>query len=173
MKILALISGGILLFASAPIGEAFPVGARAVLFDAKCQKVGEAQFTEEARGVRISLEVSHLAPGLHGIHIHDVGRCDPPDFTTAGAHFNPDGRRHGLLNPQGPHAGDLPNLNVGPDGKAKAEFLAPLVTLGPGPNSLFKPQGTSLVIHSGPDDERSDPAGNSGSRIACGVIERP
>ena len=124
----------------------------------------------EAQRVKIALEVEKLPPGPHGFHIHAVGRCDPPDFASAGAHFNPEGKKHGLKNPEGPHAGDLSNLVVGPDGTAKATASAPRVTLGAGPNSVFQPGGTALVIHAAPDDDVTDPAGNSGARIACGVI---
>jgi Cu-Zn family superoxide dismutase len=103
-----------------------------------------------------------------------VGRCDPPDFTSAGGHFNPQVRQHGRQNPLGPHAGDLPNLVVGADGAVNAAVIAPDVTLGSPVNShsLFPPAGTALVIHAKPDDGTTDPAGNAGPRIACGVITR-
>ena len=132
--------------------------------------VGHARFSPEPGGVRLQVEVSGLTPGLHGFHIHAVGRCEPPGFTTAGGHFNPDGKQHGHENPAGPHAGDLPNLQVGPDGTGRADLVTSDVTLGPGTHSLFQPAGTSLVIHADPDDEHTDPAGNSGARVACGVI---
>ena len=107
------------------------------------------------------------------MHIHAVGKCTPPDFTSAGSHFNPEGKHHGLENPQGSHAGDLPNLVMGPDGMATAEILATQVSLAStGANSLFQPEGTALVIHSNPDDQKTDPAGNAGARIAYGVISK-
>lgn len=146
--------------------------AKAELINSKGEKIGTATFTQEAEGVKISLEVSHLPPGTHGFHIHAVGKCEPPDFKSAGAHFNPTGKKHGLQNPEGPHAGDLPNLTVGPDGTAKVEVVAKQVTLGEGKNSLLQPDGTALVIHANPDDEKTDPAGNAGDRIACGVISK-
>ena len=135
------------------------------------QVVGRASFTEQSDGVAITLQISNLPPGRHGTHIHAVAKCDPPNFTSAGPHFNPAGKHHGLLNPQGPHAGDLPNLEVAADSTGRLEYTDPLVTLATGPgNSLFPSNGTSLVIHANPDDETSDPSGKSGSRIACGVI---
>jgi Cu-Zn family superoxide dismutase len=146
--------------------------ASAELRDQSGKIVGRATFTQVDGGVRVHVEVSGLTPGQHGIHIHEAGRCDPPDFTSAGGHFNPYGRRHGLKNPEGPHAGDLPNLVADAGGRAIFEATAALVTLGPGPGSLFGSAGTALVIHANPDDEMSDPAGNSGPRVACGVILR-
>jgi superoxide dismutase, Cu-Zn family len=144
--------------------------ARAELRNAQGEVVGRATLTPEAPGVRVDLEVEKLPPGAHGFHIHEVGRCDPPDFMSAGGHFNPEGRKHGLKNPEGPHAGDLPNVVVGADGSARARIMAPRVTLGAGSNSLLQPAGTTLVLHAGPDDDVTDPGGNSGARIACGVI---
>lgn len=111
-----------------------------------------------------------LPTGNHGIHIHAVGRCDPPDFMSAGAHFNPTNRQHGLQNPNSPHASDLPNLQVGADGTGRLDALDRDVTLASGANSLFDADGSALVIHAGEDDNMTDPAGNSGGRIARGII---
>ncbi|HEY9856473.1 MAG TPA: superoxide dismutase family protein [Stenomitos sp.] len=144
--------------------------ATAELVDAKGAKIGTARFTEVADGVRIVLEAANLTPGVHGFHIHATAKCEGPDFKSAGGHFNPDGKQHGFHNPQGPHAGDLPNLVVDEQGKAKADFVAPGLTLRPGKYSLLGPDGTSLMIHAGPDDYVTDPAGNSGARVACGPI---
>jgi Cu-Zn family superoxide dismutase len=116
--------------------------------------------------------VKGLPSGKHGFHLHAVGKCDPPEFTTAGAHFNPGRKRHGLKSAQGPHAGDLPNLEVGADGSGKLEYVTKLVTLGSGPASLFDADGTALVIHANPDDDVTDPTGNSGGRIACGTLRK-
>jgi superoxide dismutase, Cu-Zn family len=144
--------------------------ARATLRDAQGTVVGGATLNEVRGGVKIAVQVSGLKPGEHGFHIHAVGMCKPPAFTTAGAHFNPYGKEHGHKNPKGAHAGDLPNLTVRADGTGSIDVTAAGVTLTPGGASLLQPGGTSLVIHADPDDEKTDPAGNSGTRIVCGVI---
>ncbi len=148
-----------------------PTG-KAALKNAEGKEVGTATFTPAKDGVKVQVQVANLSPGKHGIHVHAVAKCEPPDFKSAGGHFNPTGKKHGLHSPEGAHAGDMPNLTVGKDGKAKATFTAKGATLGEGEGSLFGPDGTALVIHADPDDEKTDPAGNSGARIACGVIEK-
>ncbi|MBM4274950.1 MAG: superoxide dismutase family protein [Deltaproteobacteria bacterium] len=154
-------------------GETGPLTAKSVLVDAKGVKVAEATLTETPQGVKIVVKAENLPPGIHGFHIHEKGVCAAPDFAAAGGHFNPFGKKHGLKSSLGPHAGDLPNIYVGPDGKGALEATATLVTLKAGkPNSLFQPGGTSLVIHANPDDDFTDPAGNAGARIACGVISK-
>ena len=155
-----------------------PVGAKAYvdLMTADGANVGVATFVETATGVDISVEVSGLEAGEHGIHIHAVGLCEAPDFTSAGGHFNPFGAEHGFDNPNGPHAGDLPNLEIGEDGTGSLQYTNTLITLGEGEGSLFDEDGSALVIHAGMDDHTTDPAGDSGARVACGVImegERP
>jgi Cu-Zn family superoxide dismutase len=148
-----------------------PAGS-ATIINSKGETVGSALLSQGPNGVTIAVEVSQLSPGKHGFHIHATGKCDPPDFQSAGGHFNPFGKKHGLKNPEGPHAGDLPNLEVGPDGKGKIESTVGGLTLGKeGLATLFGPDGTAVVIHAGPDDDMTDPAGNSGARIACGVIK--
>ena len=147
--------------------------ARAEIRNAAGHTVGNATLTQVGNAVRVVLEAQGLPPGAKGVHIHAVGKCDPPDFTTAGSHFNPLGKQHGALNPQGPHAGDLPNLTVGADGKGRLESTTQMVTLLGGPTSVFDADGSAIVIHAAPDDFRTDPAGNSGARIACGVIVKP
>jgi Cu-Zn family superoxide dismutase len=142
------------------------------LLDGQGKSIGGATLIQEKAGVRIVVKASGMTPGAHGFHIHAVGECHGPDFKSAGGHFNPFMKKHGRNNPEGPHAGDLPNLVVGSDGTVKAEVMATLVTLGDGPNSLFQPGGTCLVIHAAADDEVTDPAGNAGARVACGVIVR-
>jgi Cu-Zn family superoxide dismutase len=134
--------------------------------------VGTANLTQVGNVVRIVLDAKGLTPGLHGVHIHAVGKCDPPDFNSAGPHFNPTGKQHGALNPQGAHAGDLPNINVGADGNGRLETATEQITLGTGTTSLWDADGSSLVVHAAPDDFKTDPTGNSGGRVACGVITK-
>ena len=146
--------------------------AKASLHDTNGKAVGEAKFEEANKGVKVSIAVTALPPGMHAVHIHESGKCEAPDFKSAGGHFNPTGKEHGHHNPKGWHAGDLPNLNVKQDGTGKASWLDADVTLkSDAPNSLFRAGGTSLVIHASKDDEVSDPVGNAGARIVCGVIE--
>ena len=147
-----------------------PTQAKAELRDAQGVKIGTALLTEEQDGVRVSMQVEKLPPGKHGVHVHQNGACDPPDFATAGPHFNPTSAHHGLGNPKGPHGGDLPNLEVAADGHGRLEFVAKGASLGNGPASMLKPGGTAVVVHASADDGKSDPAGNSGARIACGVV---
>lgn len=144
--------------------------AQAQLIDSTGKQVGTAQLTQTPQGVQIAVQVSGLPAGSHGIHIHDVGVCNAPDFASAGPHFNPTQKKHGLENAEGPHAGDLQNLEVGENGSGSATLLNERVTLGEGVNSLFGADGSALVIHAGPDDQKTDPSGGSGDRIACGVV---
>ena len=143
--------------------------ASAVLKDASGREVGAATLTVTPSGVLISLDLTAVPPGEHGFHVHTTGKCEPPDFKSAGPHFNPDQTKHGFMTPEGPHAGDLPNLHVPADGKLQVEVLEPNVTLS-GEAPLLDADGSALVIHAGADDYKTDPAGNSGNRIACGVI---
>ena len=145
--------------------------AKAIIYNSEGNKIGEATFKQMQDGVKVALKVRKLTPGTHAIHLHSVGLCQWPDFQSAGPHFNPLAKHHGFANPKGPHAGDIPNFEVFQDGKAKLELLLESVTLKEGKNSLLQPGGTSLVIHANADDEKSDPAGNSGPRIACGVVQ--
>jgi len=134
------------------------------------KKVGTATFIETKNGVQLSVRAKGLAPGSHGIHFHQTGKCEGPDFKSAGEHLSgPAAQGHGL-HEKGPHAGDLPNLVVGEDGTAVSEMNTPRVTLKTGPRSLLKEGGTSIVIHEKADDQRTDPSGKSGDRVACGVI---
>lgn len=151
-----------------------PKTAHANILNAQGTSVGSATITSTENGVKIAVTVSEMTPGEHGIHIHNVGKCEGPAFAAAGGHFNPTGAHHGIHNAQDghPHLGDLANLSVDPSGKADAVFSIEGVTLGEGTNSLFHEGGTSLVIHAKADDLMSDPSGNSGDRIACGVIEK-
>ncbi|MEQ7049666.1 superoxide dismutase family protein [Paenibacillus alvei] len=142
------------------------------IINTKGDSIGTAQLTQVGNKVQMAIDVQGLSPGKHGIHFHAVGRCDTPDFKTAEAHLNPTHKEHGFENPKGYHSGDLPNLEVGEDGKAQATFTTEMVTLEKDkPNSLLKSGGTALIIHAQPDDYKTDPSGNSGDRIACGVIQ--
>lgn len=142
------------------------------LMDGNGKPVGTAELTEEEDALRIMVDAENLPEGTHGFHFHEKGVCEAPDFESAGGHFNPTGASHGLDNEEGPHAGDLPNLQVGPDGTVKEEFFVDNLTLLAGEeNSLYHEGGTSLVIHAEADDGKTQPSGNSGDRIACGVVE--
>jgi Cu-Zn family superoxide dismutase len=121
------------------------------------------------RGIEVRVQAAGLPAGHYGVHFHAVGRCDGPSFTSAGPHWNPTGRQHGRLNPAGHHLGDLDNLDVDASGAGRMEFTVAGGSTS-GPNGLFDADGTSLVIHAGPDDYRTDPSGNSGARLACGVL---
>jgi Cu-Zn family superoxide dismutase len=157
---------------AAPKPEAPGEMATAELKNAKGEKVGEATFEQTPHGVLVTAEITNLPAGMHAFHIHETGKCEPP-FKTAGGHFNPAGKKHGVKSAEGCHGGDLPNISVGADGKAKVQFVAGDVTLKAGEkNSLLDADGSALVLHAGADDYKSDPAGNAGDRIACGVVTK-
>lgn len=145
--------------------------ARADLRDLDGRSVGTATFTQAPYGVLVSAQLTGLPAGVHAMHVHEVGRCEPP-FTSAGGHYNPAFRQHGVKNRAGYHSGDLPNFTAPASGTVRVDAITRDVTLGSGANSLFTAQGTALMIHSDADDYASDPGGNAGTRIACGVIVR-
>lgn len=179
-RLLALITLGALLASLLAV----PLGTRAAgeqaggtLVDGTGKQIGTVQLVQTAGGVAVMVSVTGvgaLVPGDHGIHFHAVGTCDGPDFTSAGGHFNPTNKQHGVDNPNGPHAGDLPNFTVGPSTASQGGYTftatTSMITLTPGATSIFDADGTALVIHAGMDDEKTDPAGNSGARVACAVL---
>lgn len=142
------------------------------LKDASGRAVGTAFLSPDPDGVRIVLDLHGLPPGPHGFHVHEAAKCEGPKFTTAGGHFNPTHKEHGKMNPNGPHAGDMDNVTVQADGTAHVEIVAPGVKYSDAsdPDSIFHGGGTALVIHAKEDDLKTIPSGNSGDRIACGVV---
>ncbi len=150
------------------VGSPTAGGARAgaMLKTATGVDAGRATATEVAGGIRYTLDVKGLPAGMHGAHIHTTGRCDAPDFATAGGHWNPTTMKHGTMNPQGPHEGDLPNLTIGSDGRGTLGITVPGATMA----GLLDPDGAAIVVHAAADDLMTDPSGNSGGRIACGVF---
>jgi superoxide dismutase, Cu-Zn family len=134
------------------------------------KSIGMATFREVSGGVVIDVDVKGLTPGLHAVHVHTIGKCEGPAFTSAGGHFNAAQKKHGLRSAEGPHAGDMPNMYIAKDGTGRFEVLADNITLKAGDRSVFDADGSALVIHAGADDDMTDPTGNSGDRAACGVI---
>jgi Cu-Zn family superoxide dismutase len=151
-------------------GDGTSQTAAATLRDAAGQVRAEAQATEEGGGVRIRIAATGMSSGAYGAHVHTTGACSAPDFASAGGHWNPGGRQHGKDNPQGMHMGDLPNLEVGADGRGTLEFIVPDARLRSGASPLLDSDGAAIVVHAAPDDYRTDPSGNSGARTACGVL---
>lgn len=163
---------GILFFCGTLVHADYTIKkAKAVMYNQNGKKIGVVHLIETKEGVELKIHVSKLSPGQHGFHFHEAAKCDGPDFKTTGGHFNPEHKQHGMENAKGWHAGDLANMEVKENGKAEGILIDDDVTLGPGSNSLFQPEGTSLVIHADRDDYKTDPSGNSGTRIACGLVE--
>jgi Cu-Zn family superoxide dismutase len=148
-----------------------PQHATATLKDASGKTVGEVSISDVTFGTIIDVKITGLPPGTHAIHVHEVGKCEPP-FASAGGHWNPLKRQHGFGQRQGYHMGDLPNLHVPESGKVEVEYLALATTVRPGPLTYLDADGSAFVVHAGVDDYHTDPAGNAGDRIACGVVQK-
>ncbi len=170
MRMFGLFAAAALLSTAAALPASAEMLANAQLKDGSGKAVGDVDLVQTQDGVLIKLQLKGISPGEHAFHIHAVGKCEAP-FESAGPHFNPANQKHGMMAGEG-HAGDMPNLHVPQSGELNVEVLNTAVTLDKGkPNSLFDTDGSSLVIHAKADDYKSDPAGNAGDRIACGVIQ--
>lgn len=145
--------------------------ASATLVDAEGKSIGKVAFVQARDGLKVKATVAGVKAGTYGFHIHTAGKCDAPDFASAGGHWNPTEHKHGKENPEGPHMGDLPNVDVAPSGMGTLEFVVPGAMLSGGEHPLLDTDGASAMLHAGPDDYKTDPSGASGARIACGVIE--
>ncbi len=162
----------LMLFLLLLFHSSFAQNANAIFVNQDGDSIGTALFLQTDSGVRIIVELSNLSPGTYALHIHQRAKCQNPQFETAGEHFNPYNKKHGFLNSEGPHAGDLPNIQVSSDGRVKDTIITNLITLRKGDeNSLLGKEGTSIIVHSSADDYFSQPSGGSGERIACGVIK--
>ena len=170
LEVIAL--AGILFFSISMANALAQTRAHADLKDSTGKNIGSAVLSERGNGVLITVNVKGLPQGLHAVHVHAVGKCDGPAFTSAGGHFNPLNKKHGLKSPDGPHAGDMPDMYVNKDGAGRYEALMESITLGSGGTSVFDADGSAVVVHATADDNVTDPAGNSGDRIACGVITK-
>lgn len=171
LAIAAAVVGMIPAVAQQPVA---PRQIKVKLLNGAGQDAGFATFKTVKKGVKVKIELKNLPFGEHAVVIHENAVCDPPDFEGAGGHFNPDGKQHGFLNPLGHHNGDFPaGISLGEDHTGEATFVLSSVSLDPhSPNSLFSKGGTSIVVHKRADDEKTDPSGDSGNRIACGVIKQ-
>jgi Cu-Zn family superoxide dismutase len=156
----------------APVGTTGTTAmtAAGTFIDASTRAIGEVRARQTPHGVLLSIALTNATPGVHAVHLHQVGACEAPSFASAGDHVNRDGRQHGFMNPAGPHAGDLPNLDVPASRTLSVEYMVADATLEPGPRSLLDADGVAVVIHAGKDDYATDPSGGSGDRLACASI---
>ncbi len=170
-----LVTGSVVIAmtAAGALAQQAPKQIKVQLTSATGQPAGFATFKTVKKGVKVKIELKNMEFGLHGVHIHQNPVCEAPDFKSAGGHFNPDGKHHGYMNPMGHHNGDLPeSVSVGEDHMGEATFVLQSISLDPAaPNSLFLHGGTSIVVHAKADDQKTDPSGDSGNRIACGLIK--
>jgi superoxide dismutase, Cu-Zn family len=166
-----MLCGALLAMAVGVSAQSAGEQAKATLKDAAGQTVGEATLTDTPHGVLLHVELTKAAPGIHAFHIHQTGKCEAP-FTSAGGHFNPASKQHGVENAMGMHAGDMPNIDVPASGALTFDVFDHDVTLKPGANSLLDADGSAIVIHAGADDYKSDPAGNAGARAICGIVTK-
>lgn len=169
MKLSACVALGVL--SAFTLTAATVAKTKVELKDGQGKDVGTLLIWDQGPGVALQLDLHDLTPGEHAIHFHAVPKCEGPDFKSAGGHFNPEGKKHGFDNPEGHHAGDMKNFTVAADGKAKAKLEDPDVTLKDGPHSLLT-NGAAVVVHAKADDYKTDPSGNSGDRVACGVMTK-
>lgn len=169
-SILAVTCGmAIIAAAGSSIGQD-KAGAEATLQGTDGREHGTVNFTEGPHGLLLKADLKDLPPGTHAFHLHATGVCSP-DFKAAGGHYNPTGKKHGFMSADGPHAGDMPNIHVPESGKLQFELFLPELTIGEGSNKILDTDGTAVLIHKGPDDHKTDPAGAAGDRIACGVVK--
>ena len=173
MKSAALWAMGLIV----AVGLAGRVSAQEVaegkVINSQGKQVGTVRIEHMASATLILLNLHDMPPGVHGIHIHAVGKCDPPSFDSSGPHFNPAKAQHGFKNPKGPHAGDLPNITIPANGKLETQVVVTAVMQWDGDGGILDGDGSSLIIHANPDDYTTDPSGNSGARIACAKLDLP